>query len=89
MNGRQAAKAAAKRIEELEYVVKMQIADIKDYNACIVGHIEGESVCKWCEEAPECQRDVKDKGGCSEWWLRYRKEAADASEGVPAPSTEG
>ena len=84
MNGRQAAKAAAKRIAELEYMVNMQCQDIKDYNACITGFIKGESVCKWCEEAPECQREVKEKEGCTEWWLRYRKEGEDASEGVHA-----
>ena len=49
MNGRQAARAAAKRIEELEYVNAGQTADIKDYNACIQDIIYGGDVCKWCE----------------------------------------
>ena len=73
MNGRQAAKAAAKRIQELEFVVAGQIQDIKDYNACIADMISGESPCLWCEEYPECQLDAKMGKGCPEWWLRYRK----------------
>ena len=73
MNGRQAAKAAAKRIEELEFVVAGQVQDIKDYNACIADMIAGESPCLWCEEYPECNLEAKMGRGCSNWWLRYRK----------------
>ena len=73
MNGRQAAKLAAQRITELEYVLARQIQDIKDYNAAIADMISGESPCSWCEECPECQLEAKMGRGCSEWWLRYRK----------------
>lgn len=78
MNGKQAARAAAKRIKELEYVNAMQSKDIADYNACILSMISGDSACLWCEERPECQLKVKEAGrGCSEWWLRYRDQGGD------------
>ena len=89
MNAKQAARAAAKRVEELEYTVMKQTQDIKDYNACILGHISGESVCKWCEEWDECTSVDKGTKGCQEWWLRYRKEGEDAGEGVPPTGSEG
>lgn len=78
MNGKQAARAAAKRIEELEYVNAMQSKDIADYNKCILSMISGDSPCLWCEERPECQLEAKEAGkGCSEWWLRYRDLGGD------------
>ena len=78
MNGRQAARAAAKRIEELEYVNAMQSRDIADYNKCILSMISGDSPCVWCEERPECQLEAKSAGkGCQEWWLRYRDQGGD------------
>ena len=73
MNGRQAAKKAAEKIEELEAVVALQAQDIKDYNACMQDVIAGNSPCEWCEEQPECQLQAKGGKGCPEWWLRYRK----------------
>ena len=70
MNARQAARAAAKRIEELEYYNLRASADIKAYNAVIDSMIAGGSPCDWCEEKQECQLQVKADGkGCSEWWL--------------------
>lgn len=72
MNARQAAKAAAKKIEELEHYNKLAQEDIKDYNACIESMIAGGSPCDWCEEEAECQMEAKGKG-CDLWWLRYRK----------------
>lgn len=73
MNGRQAAKAAAKMIEELEYSKANQARDIVDYNACIQDMIDGKSPCTWCEEEEECQLEAKGGKGCHEWWLKYRK----------------
>lgn len=72
MNARQAAKAAAKRIEDLEYFNKRASADIKAYNACIDGVIAGQmSFCDWCEEHETCQQPEKKMGtGCENWWLR-------------------
>jgi len=69
MNGRQAARAAAKRIEELEHVNRLCSADIKDYNACITDMIKGGDPCQWCEDLNECQLEAKGKG-CEEWMLR-------------------
>jgi len=74
MNGRQAAKAAAKRISELEYVNMMQARDIKDYNEVIQHMIAGNSPCDYCEECNECQLEAKGGKGCAEWWLRYPEE---------------
>ena len=72
MNGRQAAKAAAKRIEELEDFNRRCSNDIKAYNACIDSVIAGEKCyCDWCEEAEECsQPEKKLKTGCENWWLK-------------------
>lgn len=72
MNARQAAKAAAKRIEELEDFNRRASGDIKAYNACIDSVIAGEkSFCDWCEENGECQQPEKKlKSGCENWWLR-------------------
>lgn len=70
MNARQAAKLAAKRIEELEDFNRRSVADIKAYNACIDGMIQGKSPCLWCEEENECQLKDKYGKGCSEWWLK-------------------
>ena len=75
MNARQAAKAAAKRIEENEYVIRMQANDIKDYNACVLDMIAGKSPCSWCEEnrLDECQHpESRGSAGCHEWWLRMK-----------------
>lgn len=90
MNGRQAAKLAAQKIEELEYVLAMQTQDIKDYNACIADMISGESPCTWCEDLQECQLESKLGKGCPEWWLRYRKgpeggkwPLAEPNRGIP------
>lgn len=101
MNGRQAAKAAAAKIEELEakieeldhYNAKCK-ADITAYNKIVVGLITGGlNPCDWCEDKEECQRDVKGKG-CGEWWLTYslpeiKEEEADDSEGLPLVGSNG
>ena len=92
MNGRQAAKKAAKRIAELEDYNRKSKADIKAYNRVITGIIAGEDPCEWCEEKPECD---KEKGkGCENWWLAFthpfvKEEDADDSESVPVVGSEG
>lgn len=89
MNGRQAAREAAKRITELELVNAMQARDIRDYNDCIQDIINGGDPCKWCEDENECQLQAKGKG-CTEWWLRYpKKEETDGSEDVSPTGSEG
>jgi len=80
MNGRQAAKLAAKKLEESEYVNMMQSKDIQDYNAVIQHMIAGGSPCDYCEELNECQLQAKGGKGCTEWWLRYREVSADEGE---------
>lgn len=79
MNARQAAKAAAKRIEELEFRVMMNVLDIKDYNAVIEALIDGNSPCQWCEDWVECQLEAKGQRGCSEWILHNNAEIAKES----------
>ena len=80
MNSRQAAKAAAKRIEECERVMALNKADIQDYNRIILDMICGESPCPYCEDWNECQLDAKAGKGCSEWMLRMQR---------PEPAPEG
>ena len=75
MNGRQAAKVAAQRIDELEYTIMRHIVDTRNYVACIHDMIEGKSPCAYCEEHEECQLEAKDNKGCAEWWLRFPKES--------------
>ena len=93
MNGRQAARAASKKIEELEHYNSKCKADITAYNKVIRGLIEGDiNPCEWCEEDADCERPIKGKG-CSEWWLTYSlpdaKEEENDSEGVPLVGSEG
>ena len=93
MNGKQAAKLAAKKIDELEHYNARCKVDIKAYNQIILGLIEGDlNPCDWCEENADCERPIKGKG-CSEWWLAYelpvKEEDADDSEGVPFVGSEG
>ena len=71
MNGRQAARSAAQRIEELEHWIRLNTADIKGYNKVILGMIEGESPCGMCNDRDECQREEKDGKGCEDWLLKF------------------
>lgn len=92
MNARQAAKAAAKQIEELEHFNALCKADITAYNECVRGIIAGKSPCAWCEEYSECSNEAKDGKGCDEWWLKYAdvaKEDEDDSKGIYGASSEG
>lgn len=73
MNARQAAKAAAKRIEDLENVLHRAEKDIKAYNQCIDYMISGGSPCDWCEDCQECHLEDHGKG-CKLWMLRYEEE---------------
>jgi len=70
MNGRQAARAAAKRIEELETYKKFAMWDIQKYNECVLHMINKGSPCDYCDDLENC----KEKGfdvtlGCDEWIL--------------------
>ena len=55
MNGRQAAKAAAKRIEELEALVAGQVQDIKDLYAAIRAR-DMEAILQVFLRQPLCSR---------------------------------
>lgn len=93
MNGKQAAKLAAKKIEELENYNARCKADIVAYNNIVLGMISGEiNICDYCEENADCKRPLKGRG-CSEWWLTYelpvKEEETDDSEGVPFIGSTG
>ena len=77
MNARQAAKLAAKRIEELEHISAQQVKEIQDHDAAMQAVIAGASPCDWCEEARlgDCTAPEKGGKGCSEWWLRFREDS--------------
>jgi len=71
MNSKQAAKAAAKHIEELERIIGLNISDIKQYNACILDMISHKSPCEYCHDQEECRTAGKDLTiGCEDWMLR-------------------
>lgn len=88
MNSRQAAKAAAQRIEECERVMALNKQDIIEYNKCILDQIEGKTPCTYCEDWNECQLEAKGGKGCAEWMLHWQvtkddvEEEQDAGKGV-------
>jgi len=85
MNGRQAARAAAKRIEDLEITLKRAMSDIKRYNECIDGMITGQSPCEWCDDKMECQREAHTTGkGCELWMLGYEEDTDDEKNRLTA-----
>ena len=81
LNARQAAKAAAARITELERVAALSKADIIDYNRCILDMIAGHSACEWCEDRQECQEAGKTEiNGCDDWMLRSQPTGGDGKD---------
>ena len=82
MNGRQAARAAAKRIADLEDYNRRAANDIKALYACIDSVIAGEKCyCDWCQEYDECQQpEKKMKKGCENWWMKLNH-GIDATKG--------
>lgn len=94
MNGRQAAKAAAARIAELEYAIGRYSADVKDYNRCILHMIKHGSPCDFCQDQQECQEAGKDLSiGCDDWMLSdgkmYAEIVSDSGKGADLVEIEG
>ena len=89
MNGRQAAREAAKKLAEAEYMNKCAAIDIQGYVACVLHMIKGGSPCDWCEERNECQLQAKEEGkGCELWWLKYPEKEDQRDEEVSNPEAE-
>ena len=86
MNMRQSLKAASERIGKLEDWNNKSKKDIKAYNECIDGVIQGRcSFCDWCEENRLGECDKPEKGtGCAEWWLLDVSAAKIPEEGGQA-----
>lgn len=83
MNGKQAEKMRllteqvqkqAELIRDLDSKNIMQSVDIQDYVAAMMGVIDGESPCLWCEEKRlgDCTEWENMTNGCHGWWLRLR-----------------
>lgn len=81
MNGRQAAKEAAKKIKEMEHTIAQYKQDVQDYNHVIEDMISGKSPCTWCEDVGECILDANGNVGCTEWMLRFRKPGSQPEGG--------
>ena len=86
MNAKQAAKLAAKKIEELEDYNRRCVRDIRAYNAVILTMIDGGSPCDLCEDREECNRETKGGKGCMEWWLTNNLPEAEEGEDDDAGS---
>lgn len=72
MNGRQAAKMAAARIEELEYFNRSAAATIRTLYQAVDALLTGGDVCIMCEDYDECQLEAKNEGkGCRDWSHKY------------------
>lgn len=80
MNAKQALKSVLKKNEELAYHVMRSKVDITVYNQIILGMINGESPCPWCEDHEECQLQAKDGKGCGEWMLKFDVELEEEQD---------
>lgn len=70
MNGRQAARAAAQKIEELEYANKQYAHEIRLFYETVGHMIRHGSPCDYCEDREACREAGKDLTiGCDEWFL--------------------
>lgn len=92
MNARQAARAAAQRIEELEYANMLYACDVKAYNAVIEGTAEGKSICDWCEwnkdEEHACDPERKGGRGCTDWALMWNHQEGEENNAEEADGAD-
>ena len=71
MNSRQAAKAAAKRIKELEWFNRKSAATVKGLYQALDAVFSGEGICQRCEDYDECEKEAKEEGKwCEDWTLK-------------------
>ena len=99
MNARQAAKLAAKKIEELEHFNGMCVRDIKTYNEVVLTLIAGGDPCPWCNDQEDCPL-ISQGHGCKDWFLKVnlgmgddekndREGTDNESESVPVQGVTG
>ena len=80
MNAKQATRKMdrarlVKQIADMEFVNRMNQADIVSYNCCIDDLIAGKSPCPYCHdyegdcEHPDCREAGK---GCPDWMLKMK-----------------
>ena len=85
MNSRQAAKAASKEIEKLEYFNRSAGATIKRLYQAIDLLIAGENICDMCADFQECHLEAKEQGkGCRDWSHKYSSPEEVADEEITA-----
>lgn len=71
MNAKQSLKLAAKRIEDMEHQIMLNIRDIRLYVQCIHSIINHGSPCDYCEDHDECEIAGKNvDAGCDDWMLK-------------------
>lgn len=87
MTARQTIDDLLDQLDGTMFHITHTAADIKRYNKCIDGMIEGKSPCPWCEDYKECQLQAKTDGkGCELWMLSFPD--GPTPDGEPAPDGE-
>ena len=81
MNAKQALRFVTKLNAELEDYKAKATKDITAYNLAILSHIEGGSLCEWCNDYPECNKHEKDVDkACKDWMLTYDEEILNSTD---------